>query len=265
MFLFLYLTIFLVLISFLGIDMNNFDKKEPIVSFRDVCVSFKGVHVLKKLSFDIYPEEIVTIAGPSGSGKSTVLKLLGGIIHMDSGEIIVNAKRLGMAFQSSALFNSMTIWKNVALALEETTNLNRKEINKRVQEALEMVSLAHTENMFPDELSGGMQKRISIARALVVYPEIILYDEPSTGLDPGIASKLEDDMVKLRDKTGVTSIVVTHDVETIKKVSDRVLILHDGKIKWKGTKDEFLTDESPYPRSFRDRCSIEDLIEGGGC
>lgn len=240
--------------------MNNFDKKIPIVSFKNVCISFKKVPVLKDLSFDIYPGEIVTIAGPSGSGKSTILKLLGKLIYMDSGEIIINAKRLGMAFQKSALFNSMTIWKNVALALEETTDLNKKEINKRVCNALEMVSLSHTENMYPDELSGGMQKRISIARALVLHPEIILYDEPSTGLDPGTASKLESDMIKLRDKTGVTSIVVTHDVETIKKVSDRVLILYDGKIKWEGTKDEFLTTDSPYPRSFRERCSIEDLL-----
>lgn len=240
--------------------MNNFDKNEPIVSFRKVSIAFKNTRILKDLSFDIYPGEIVTIAGPSGSGKSTILKLLGNILHMDSGEIVVNASRLGMAFQKSALFNSMTIWKNVALALEETTNLNKKKIRKKVKDALELVSLSHTENMYPDELSGGMQKRISIARALVVSPEIILYDEPSTGLDPGIASKLEDDMIKLRDKTGVTSIIVTHDVETIKKVSDRVLVLYDGNIKWQGTKNEFITDDSPYPRSFRERCTIEDLL-----
>ena len=257
--LFLSLTIFLVLIS-LGFNMNNFDKKEPIVSFRDVCVSFNSTQILKDLSFDIYPGEIVTIAGPSGSGKSTILKLLGKLIYMDSGEININAQKLGMSFQRSALFNSMTIWKNVALALEETTNLSKKKINKKVQAALELVSLAHTEKMYPDELSGGMQKRISIARALVVSPEVILYDEPSTGLDPGTASKLEDDMIRLRDKTGVTSIVVTHDFDTIKKVSDRVLILYDGKIRWEGTKNEFLTDESPYPRSFRERTSIEDLL-----
>jgi len=240
--------------------MNDFEKNKPIVSFKNVSMSFKHVQVLKDLSFDIYPGEIVTIAGPSGSGKSTILKLLGKILHRDSGEMIVNAKKIGMAFQRSALFNSMTIWKNVALALEETTNLNKKEIDKKVMAALDMVSLAHTEKMFPDELSGGMQKRISIARALVLSPEIILYDEPSTGLDPGIASKLEDDMVKLRDKTGVTSIVVTHDVETIKKVSDRILILYDGKIRWEGTKHDFLIDKSPYPRSFRERSSIEDLL-----
>ena len=240
--------------------MNNIDKKESIVSFRNVSVSFKEVKVLKDLSFDIYPGEIVTIAGPSGSGKSTILKILGKIIQVDSGEIKVNAKRLGMAFQKSALFNSMTIWNNVALALEETTNLNKKKINKKVKEALEMVSLSYTENMYPDELSGGMQKRISIARALAVSPEIILYDEPSTGLDPGTASKLENDMLKLRDKTGVTSIVVTHDLETIKKVSDRVLVLYDGKIRWEGMIENFMTDESPYPKSFRERCSIEDLL-----
>lgn len=243
--------------------MNDFNKNEPIVSFRNVTVSFKHVKVLNELSFDIYPGEIVTIAGPSGSGKSTILKLLSKIIHMDSGEIEIKASRMGMAFQKSALFNSMTIWKNVALALEETTNLSKKEINKRVKNSLEMVSLSHTEKMFPDELSGGMQKRISIARALAVQPEIILYDEPSTGLDPGIASKLEDDMIKLRDKTGATSIVVTHDLDTIKKVSDRVLILYDGKIRWEGVINDFLIDESPYPRSFRERCTIEDLLGGG--
>ena len=240
--------------------MNNIDKKESIVSFRNVSVSFKEVNVLKDLSFDIYPGEIVTIAGPSGSGKSTILKILGKIIQIDSGEIKVSAQRLGMAFQKSALFNSMTIWNNVALALEETTNLNKKKINKKVKEALEMVSLSYTKNMYPDELSGGMQKRISIARALAVSPEIILYDEPSTGLDPGTASKLENDMLKLRDKTGVTSVVVTHDLETIKKVSDRVLVLYDGKIRWEGMIENFMTDESPYPRSFRERCSIEDLL-----
>jgi len=129
-----------------------------------------------------------------------------------------------------------------------------------VKKALELFSLSHTENMYPNELSGGMQKRIGIARALVLHPEIFLYDEPSTGLDPGTASKLEDDMLRLRDKTSVTSIVVTHDVDTINKVSDRVLILYDGKIRWEGTKGDFLTSESPYPRSFRERTSIEDYF-----
>lgn len=241
--------------------MENVEAKEPIVSFKDVCLSFNGVTVLKDLSFDIYKGEIVTIAGPSGSGKSTILRLLGRIIKADSGDIKVNATKLGMAFQRSALFNSMTVRKNLSLALEETTNLSRRKIDTRIKEALETVSLSHTENMYPDELSGGMQKRISIARALVLHPEIIMYDEPSTGLDPGMASKLEDDMLKLRDKIGVTSVVVTHDLETIKKVSDRVLILYDGNIKWEGTKDEFLTDESPYPKSFRERNSIEDMLE----
>jgi len=244
--------------------MENNGKKPPIVSFRNVCVSFrKNVYVLKNLSFDIYPKEIITIAGPSGSGKSTILKLISGIIYPDSGEIIVNAQKLGMAFQKNALFNSITVWENLALALKETTNLNRKEIRKRVGEALEMVSLSYTENMYPDELSGGMQKRIGIARALVLYPEIIMYDEPSTGLDPGIAAKLEEDMVRLRDKIGFTSIVITHDINTIENVSDRILIVYDGNIKWQGTKDEFMADNSVYPKCFRERCSIEEYIKNG--
>lgn len=244
--------------------MENNQKKEPIVRFRNVYVSFKNnSHVLKDLSFDIYPKEIVTIVGPSGSGKSTILRLISRVIYPDSGEIIVKANRTGMAFQKNALFNSITVWENLALALRETTTLHHKEINKRVREALETVSLSHTENMYPDELSGGMQKRIGIARALVLYPEIIMYDEPSTGLDPGTAAKLEEDMVRLRDKIGFTSIVITHDINTIEKVSDRVLILYDGNIKWEGTREQFVTDNSTYPRCFRERCSIEDYIKNG--
>ncbi|MDD3014631.1 MAG: ATP-binding cassette domain-containing protein, partial [Candidatus Gastranaerophilales bacterium] len=175
----------------------------------------------------------------------------------DSGEIIVMAKRLGMTFQYPALFNSMTIWENVALALQETTHLHHKEIDTRVKEVLKTVGLEHTETMYPEELSGGMQKRASIARTLALQPEVILYDEPSTGLDPATAYKLESDMIRLRDQIGVTSIIVTHDVNTIEHISDKILILDGGHIAWKGTKDDFMTDKSPYPCSFRERMPLE--------
>lgn len=233
------------------------EKQEPIVSLKNISLSYNHKNILKGLSFDIYPHEIVSIAGPSGSGKSTILKLITGLIVPDSGEITVKAKRFGMAFQYPALFNSMTIWENVALALQETTALSNEEINKRVEKALSIVNLENTENMYPEELSGGMQKRVSVARALALEPDILLYDEPSTGLDPATAAKLEHDMVRLRDEIGVTSIVVTHDVDTIISVSDRVLILDQGCIVWNGTKDQFINEPSPYPCSFRERKSLE--------
>jgi len=238
--------------------MAKVNKKRPIVYFKNVNLSFGKKEVLKNLCFKIYPHEIVCIAGPSGSGKSTILKLISRLISPDSGIVSVKAKRLGMAFQYPALFNSMTIWENVALALQETTNLTHKEIDERVKSVLKTVGLDNTEKMYPEELSGGMQKRVSIARALTLYPEIILYDEPSAGLDPSTASRLEQDMVRLRNEIGVTSIIVTHDVGTIKNISDRVLILDKGSIVWEGTRELFLTDTSPYPCSFRERTSLED-------
>jgi phospholipid/cholesterol/gamma-HCH transport system ATP-binding protein len=237
------------------------ENPDSIIVFKDVDLAFGKKTILQGLSFKIYKGEIVTIAGPSGSGKSTILKLICGLLTPDSGEIIVSATRFGMAFQQSALFNSMTIWENLALALVETTKLSQKEINDRVMEALRTVGLEETKNMYPGELSGGMQKRISIARALAIKPEILLYDEPSTGLDPATASKLEEDMVRLRNEIGVTSVVVTHDIDTIKHVSDRVLILDKGHIVWQGTNDDFIADKSPYPCSFRERRTVEECEE----
>ena len=237
--------------------MPENEEKKPVVCLKNIYLSFGEKDILKNLSFNVYPKEIVSIAGPSGSGKSTILKLISKLLSPDSGEVIVNAKRLGMAFQYPALFNSMTIWENVALALQETTDLSHEEVDKRVMEALKTVNLENTKDMYPEELSGGMQKRVSVARALALHPEILLYDEPSTGLDPATAARLESDMVKLRDEIGVTSIVVTHDVDTIDNVSDRVLILDNGYIVWQGTRDQFMNDHSPYPCSFRERKSLE--------
>lgn len=230
---------------------------DPVISFKDVHLSFGDKVVLEGLTFDVYPKEIISIAGPSGSGKSTILKLISGLLKPDKGELNVKAERLGMAFQHSALFNSITVWENLALPLEETTRLDCDEIDKRIKECLELVGLAHTENLYPAELSGGMQKRISIARALAIRPEIILFDEPSTGLDPATASKLEDDIVRLRDQLGFTSVVVTHDVETLKCVSDRILILDKGKVAWLGTEQQFIENNTPYTCSLKERMTPE--------
>ncbi len=234
---------------------NN--QEQPIISFKNVDLAFGKKKVLENLSLDIYPREIVSIAGPSGSGKSTILKLITGLIEPNSGEIIIRAKVIGMAFQYAALFNSLTVWKNIALALQETTNLSPEEIDQRVKDALKIVKLEHTEEMYPGELSGGMQKRISVARALALHPEILLYDEPSTGLDPATAYELEEDMVELRDQIGVTSIIVTHDIDTIKHISERIFILDKGHIVWQGTNQQFKNDKSAYPCSFRERRTLE--------
>lgn len=232
--------------------MEN-QKKEPIIIFDNVCLSFGKKQILKNISFEIYKSEIVCIVGLSGIGKSTILNLITKLLYPDSGTITVNADTIGMAFQHAALFNSMTVWENVALALKETTNLSKKEIATRVMDALNIVSMENTINLFPTELSGGMQKRVSVARALALHPDIVLYDEPSTGLDPITAAKLEYDMVRLRDKLNFTSVVVTHDINTIQSVSDRVMILDNGHIVWNGALSEFMNDDSIYPKKFRER------------
>ncbi|MFA6988566.1 MAG: ATP-binding cassette domain-containing protein [Candidatus Gastranaerophilaceae bacterium] len=238
--------------------METESKNINIVEFKDVCFSFGDKQIFNNLSFEVKTGEILTIVGPSGCGKSTVLKLITGLLQPDCGEIIVRAQKFGMSFQYAALFNSLTVFENIALALKETTKMPQKEINERVIKALKIVELEETVDMYPDELSGGMKKRVSIARALALHPEIILYDEPSTGLDPMTASKLEKDIVRLGKEVNATSIIVTHDIATIKNVSDRVLILDKGHIVWSGTLNEFLTDNADYPSSFRQRKSISE-------
>ncbi len=231
--------------------------KNPIVILKDVCLEYGNKKILDNLSFDIYPQEIVSILGESGSGKSTILKLISNLIYPTKGDIIVKANRLGMSFQYPALFNSMTVWENVALALFETTDYDHEQIDAIVKESLKMVNMDCVIDLYPEELSGGMQKRVSIARTLALKPDVLLYDEPSTGLDPATAARLETDMMNLRDDIGVTSIVVTHVIETVLKVSDRILILDKGYIVWEGTKEDFLSASSPYPCSFRERQTLE--------
>ncbi|MEI7473296.1 MAG: ATP-binding cassette domain-containing protein [bacterium] len=241
--------------------MNLNDKasenRKVLISFKNVSLSFGLKKILDDVSFNIYEKDIVTIAGPSGTGKSTILKLITGLIKPDKGEINVYSDRVCMAFQYPALFNSMTIYENVALALSETTNLAEEEIEKRVLDALNTVGLQNTEDLTPDELSGGMQKRASIARAIALLPEVILYDEPSSGLDPQTASKLEDDIVRLRDQMGITSVVVSHDMGTIQNVSDRIFILDNAKFVWQGTLGSFLSDNSKYPMLFKERLRLK--------
>ena len=230
--------------------MNNIDKKESIVSFRNVSVSFKEVNVLKDLSFDIYPGEIVTIAGPSGSGKSTILKILGKIIQIDSGEIKVSAQRLGMAFQKSALFNSMTVGENVAVPLKEHTDLSPEIIRIIVRVKLELVGLTGFEDFMPYQISGGMKKRVALARAIALDPKIVFYDEPGAGLDPITASMIDRLILDLSKKLNITSVVVSHEMKSAFRIADKIIILHKGKVLQVGSAEEIQHSKDSYVQQF---------------
>ena len=206
------------------------------LSVRNLTVSFrtnKGiVHAVRGISFDLKKGETLALVGESGSGKSTVLKLISGLIQKDSGEIITTGD-IAMVFQYSALIDSLDVYENISFALHERKELRKKysedDIKKIVKEKLGLVGLTGIERKFPSELSGGMQKRVSFARAIVTEPEIILYDEPTAGLDPMSSTLIEDYIVRLKKETNAASIVVTHQMSTITRTADKVLMLYGGK------------------------------------
>ena len=210
--------------------------------------------ILDNISFKVDDGEILAIVGFSGSGKSTVLKLISGLIEKDEGEIITSEGDIAFVFQYSALFDSLTVYDNIAFALHERKDLKKnfteKEISKIVKEKLELVGLKGIENLYPSELSGGMQKRVSFARAIVTEPEVILYDEPTAGLDPIASTLIEDYILRLRNETEATSIVVTHQMSTIQRTADKVIMLYDGKIVFSGTPDELIKADNDYTKQF---------------
>lgn len=244
------------------------DDTAAAIRIDDVTKRFGDKTVLEHISLDVAEGEIVALVGPSGSGKSTLLRMVAGLIQPDEGEIDIGERRIGMVFQYSALFDSLTVFDNVAFALREMPDgesppggrdrrRDRKrrpptedEIAKRVHENLAILGLEGTEEAYPHELSGGMQKRVSFARAVIARPEIILYDEPTAGLDPIASTILEDAIVNLRDKLGMTSIVVTHQQSTYMRTPDRVCLLGEGKVHWVGTPKETETTREPLAREF---------------
>lgn len=232
---------------------ENANNGLPLLELRNIYLSFGSNQVLKDFSLKVAKKEVVALIGPSGSGKSTVLKVIAGLIAPDSGSVVLRSRRIAMAFQFSALLTSLSVYDNVALPLRKNTRLSEREIHDRVLSTLELVGLSESVNTMPDELSGGMQKRIGIARALAIDPEIILYDEPSSGLDPMTAAKLEGDIRHISKKVGVASIIVTHNMETLENIVDRVLILYNGGIVWQGDRKMFFSTEDPYPVQFRER------------
>ena len=224
------------------------------IEVKNLVKSFDDKTVINDISFKVDDGEVLAIVGFSGSGKSTVLKLICGLIPFDNGEVITSEGDIAMVFQYSALFDSLDVADNIAFALKERKDLRNKysesEIRKIVSEKLELVGLKGIESKFPSELSGGMQKRVSFARAIVTKPNTILYDEPTAGLDPMSSTLIEDYIVSLKHEINAASIVVTHQMSTITRTEDRVIMLYDGKIVFEGTPAELLKQETPYTKQF---------------
>ena len=236
-----------------------------IMELAGVYKSLGGQPVLSDLSLSVPRGETLVIMGRSGAGKSVILKHMVGLLNPDRGAVLFDGrrldrmrraelqqarKRMGMLFQSSALFDSMTVAENVSLGLRKHTRLGEKEIAAKVEAKLAAVGLAGIEQKMPAELSGGMRKRVGLARAIAMDPELILYDEPTTGLDPITADAINNLIIETRDKFGVTSVVVTHDVNTVLKVGSTVSLLNEGKIIFSGAPAELKSTDNPYVRQF---------------
>ena len=211
--------------------------------------------VLNNISFKVENGQTLGVVGFSGSGKSTLLKIISGILYEDSGEIIYpQGSEVAMAFQYSALFDFLNVFDNIAFPLVERKDLRKKysnkQIKKMVEEKLKMVGLEGIEEKFPSELSGGMQKRVGFARAIVTNPEIILYDEPTAGLDPVTSTMIEDYIVRLKNELNASCVVVTHQLSTIKRAVDYVIMLYQGDIVFSGSVRELLEGRNEYARQF---------------
>jgi phospholipid/cholesterol/gamma-HCH transport system ATP-binding protein len=231
------------------------------VEVRGLHRSFGKQEVLKDLNFTVQPGEVFVIMGPSGSGKSVLLKHIIGLEAPDAGEILINGKpiqspevmeqyRMALVFQSGALLNSLTVGENVGLYLTEHRLKPREEIARIVSEKLEAVGLKDTENKMPSELSGGMKKRVAIARALVIEPQLILYDEPTSELDPLSAVVIGEEIRELNERIHVTSLVVSHDRDLAFGVADRIAVINEGQILMIGTPEEVQRTTDPLIRRF---------------
>ncbi len=224
------------------------------IEVRNLIKKFDDRVVINDISFKVADGEVLAIVGFSGSGKSTVLKLISGLIPFDNGEILTSEGDIAMVFQYSALFDSLNVFDNISFALRERKDLRKKyseqDLKEIVSQKLELVGLQGIENKFPSELSGGMQKRVSFARAIVTKPNTILYDEPTAGLDPMSSTLIEDYIVRLKREINAASIVVTHQMSTITRTADRVIMLYDGKIVFEGTPKDLLKQDNPYTKQF---------------
>ena len=223
---------------------------ENVIEFRNVAKRFGDAVVLDGLSFCVRKGEILSIVGPSGTGKSVTLKHAVGLVEPDSGEVETSTDRIGYLFQSGALLAWMTAYENVALPLVETTKLSEGEIDAKVMDALRAVGLEGAADKYPSEMSGGMQKRAGLARAIVCDAEVILYDEPTSGLDPVTSASIMRLICDLRDRRGVTSVVVTHDLAAAMRTSDRIMLVSGGKSVICAPPAEFAASRDPLVAEY---------------
>ena len=224
--------------------------KNSIIEFDNVTKRFGEKTVLDGLSFDVAKGEIFVILGPSGTGKSVTLKHIAGLLAPDAGEVRTATDRIGYLFQSGALLAWMTVAENVALPLRETTRLKEDEIDAKVSAALEAVGLSESADLYPSEISGGMQKRAGLARAVVRENDVVLYDEPTSGLDPVTSVTINNLIRRLNRQFGTTSVVVTHDLQGALAIADRILLLKGGKAVVCLAPDEFVRSENRDVREF---------------
>ena len=236
-----------------------------MIEVRDLKKSFGTQKVLDGVTLKIETGESVVIIGASGGGKSVLLKHIIGLVSPDSGQVLIDGqdisclnerelirvrRKFGMLFQSAALFDSMTVAENVGFVLRREGKLSPKEIEESVAEALEMVELKGTQNKKPAELSGGMRKRVGLARAIVYKPEILVYDEPTTGLDPIVSDSIDQLIIRVVEALKVTSIVVTHDMRSARRVGKRIIMLHKGKIHVTASPEEIFQSQDPIVYRF---------------
>ena len=246
--------------------------EETMILAKDVYKSFGSNHVLRGLNLEVKCGESMVVIGGSGTGKSVLIKCIIGLLRHDRGEIFVDSqeishlgeeqwnelrKKFGMLFQRDALFDSMSVWENVGFGLRRHTHRSDDEIKSIAVEKLKLVGLENIERLMPAELSGGMRKRVSLARAIAMEPAILLYDEPTTGLDPIMANVINDLIVTMREKLEVTSIAITHDMNSAYRIGDRIAMLYKGEIIEVGTPDEIKSSSNPIVQQF-----IQGEIEG---
>ena len=248
-----------------------------IVELRDVHMQFEEKKVLDGVSLTVEPLQRLVIMGQSGSGKSTILRLILGILRPDAGSIFFKQfeitrlsprklrqirRHIGMVYQYSALLSSRNVRDNVALPLEELTDKSEEEIEHIVDEKLRLVGMQDAKYMMPSELSGGMRKRVSLARALVMEPELILFDEPTAGLDPVISSVIDELIINLTEKSKVTSIIVTHEMESAFRMGTRMAMLYQGKIIEDAEPEQFKRSTNPVVRQFLSGSIEGPILEG---
>lgn len=246
----------------------------PVIQFKNVSKAFGTKIILDQVSFQVNKGETLAVIGPSGTGKSTVLKMLIGLLAPDSGEIIIKGqnvvdfgeeqwnelrRHMGMVFQYSALFDFLDVGENVAFGLRQHTQSSETKIQQRVCALLDQVGLPNTEHLYPAELSGGMKKRVGLARALALDPDIIFYDEPTAGLDPIMANNISRLILQTKKLLGVTSLLVTHDMASAFLAADKILLLNQGHIAFTGTVEETKTSTNSLVREF---IGGEDVLTG---